>query len=424
MESVIKKERIITASGVREIFTPFSPIKDAECLSGREEEISSIYSSLNTPGQHALIYGERGIGKSSLANVIAQMVKDSLDYRIFFKRCSSQDNFLSIVSDMLSSKGYDTSCMESIKEIVGAGQAKIGLDLLGASLNSTRRNQEKIDLNSKLSSPSWVASLLKDERFLLVLDEMDLIDKNSEKEKVAVFLKHLSDSDSKLKILIVGVGDTGKDLIANHKSVERCINEIYLKPIKVSALKNIVHVGEVKLGIDFDDEVVDDMVDISGGYPHFVHLIALKCTEDAIVDKKNRISAVELSEGLKKSSKSSEGQFRRVYEEAIRHNAEVSKKVILAASLCHPKGFMVREITEMLSQVVDPNLPKSSITNCLARWSTQAQSGLLVRVSRGQYKFSDPRIMSYVKMTNGFTYDKTSVVADILKNEYSRRFVE
>jgi AAA+ ATPase superfamily predicted ATPase len=424
MEKIIKREQIIRESGVREIFTPFSPIQNSECLSGREDEISSVYSSLNTPGQHSLVYGERGVGKSSLANVISQLAKDTLKYNIYFKKCASDDSFLSIVSDMLSFKGYDTNCTESIKEIAGSGGANIGLNLFGANLNSTRKSQNKLNLEKELSSPSWVASLLKDERFLLIIDEIDLIKEKAELEKVAILLKHLSDYDSQLKILIVGVSSIGRDLVINHKSVERCINEIYLKPIKISALKNIVQTGEDKIGIKFDDLVIDDIVEISGGYPHFVHLIALKCAEEAIINNRIRITIAELSDGLKNASKFSEGQFIRVYEGAIKHNTEVSRKVLLAAALCHPKGFLVSEIVEMLNEVIDPELPKRAITNCLSKWVTEDESNILTRVSRGQYKFCDPRLMSYIKMTSGFTYDERSLVADILKNNYSLRFVE
>lgn len=57
------------ASGVREVFTPHNPVTKQEYLHGRESVVSRIIKATNTPGQHALLYGDRGIGKTSVANI-------------------------------------------------------------------------------------------------------------------------------------------------------------------------------------------------------------------------------------------------------------------------------------------------------------------------------------------------------------------
>jgi hypothetical protein len=63
----IEKETRIVRSGVRNIFTPHSPIDDISHFFGREEEASRFVSVINTQGQHVLVYGDRGVGKTSLA---------------------------------------------------------------------------------------------------------------------------------------------------------------------------------------------------------------------------------------------------------------------------------------------------------------------------------------------------------------------
>ncbi len=268
-----------------------------------------------------------------------------------------------------------------------------------------------------------MAKVLKDNRSLLVIDEVDVLCHNEDKLKLAEFLKHLSDYESSLKVLIVGISKTGRDLVCNHRSVERCLNEIALQPIGVTELRNIIKKGEEKLSLHFDDNVIDDIVDISGGYPHFVHLIALKCSEEAITGGANVISPTDLDKALKLAAKFSEGNLKRAYEESIKKNTDNSKKIFLAAALCHPRGFLVSELVEMTNQVVDAKLGKNVITNCLSRWVKNLELNVITRVERGHYRFSDPRLMSYIKMINGFTFDKRSIVADILKNEYSKRYV-
>ncbi len=49
-------------------FSPGSPIKLTEDLSGREVQAQRLRSIVLSAGEHALIYGERGVGKTSIAN--------------------------------------------------------------------------------------------------------------------------------------------------------------------------------------------------------------------------------------------------------------------------------------------------------------------------------------------------------------------
>lgn len=423
MESVLNREKLIAKSKVREVFTPFSPVKRSDLLSGREQEIASLLSSISTPGQHALIYGNRGVGKSSVANIICELVKETLGLSIYIKKCSSVDNFTSIVSEVLASCGYDVNCAETISEYNESKGAKVSLSVFGGNLSSTRKKSDKVNFAQEFLSPSWVAKELRNSNSLLVIDEADVIASEESKLKLAEFIKHLSDYESSLKVLVVGISETGRDLVSNHRSVERCLNEIFLPPIRVMELRNIVEKGEYALGLKFESDVVDDIVDISGGYPHFVHLIALKCAEEVVVKDRKSVNTSVLTKAIKVAVESSEGGLRRAYEEAIRKNTDNSRKILLGAALCHSKGFLVSELLEMVNEVIDKDIGKSTISNCLSRWVSEQYINILTKVERGHYRFSDPRLMSYIKMVNGFTYDKRSIVADILKSEYSKRYV-
>ena len=70
----LNREKKIAESGVRDIFAPHRPIAEGNLLFGRQTEVRSIIETLNTPGQHVLLYGERGVGKTSIANVISSLM--------------------------------------------------------------------------------------------------------------------------------------------------------------------------------------------------------------------------------------------------------------------------------------------------------------------------------------------------------------
>ena len=59
---------------VTDVFQPNRPIDSKELFSGRIYQIRRIVDVINQKGQHAMIFGERGVGKTSLANVFAYFV--------------------------------------------------------------------------------------------------------------------------------------------------------------------------------------------------------------------------------------------------------------------------------------------------------------------------------------------------------------
>lgn len=420
--SALERERKIEASGVRRIFTPFAPIKTEGFLLGRAEEVQELISSVNTPGQYALIYGNRGVGKSSLAVVVSKIVKKHFNYDVFITRCDSETTLTRILSDVLVSLGIDPNRINEKFQSAQSGAAKAGVGFFGADIKSQRTSWTETDSKTNLQSSAWLAKLVKDKKYLLVVDEADAIKCEVEKRKISEFLKILSDSSAKFKMIIVGVATTGKDLIENHKSVERCINEIVLSPIKISALKSIVTEGAKRLNLHIEDDVVDDIVDISCGYPHFVHLIALRCAEQAIIEELQLFTQEMLPEALRLSAKYSDGRFKRIYEECIEINSDVTRKVLLGAALCHHKGFLVRELLEMTTNAVDNSLSKWQIENCLRRIVNSGQADVITRVGRGHYRFADPRMPSYIRMLNGFTFTQDSLIVDILRSEYGKRY--
>jgi len=65
--------------GIRlnEVLFASQPIQSIEHLYGRAPELDRIEKALFAPGRHIFIYGDRGVGKSSLAATAANQYQDS-----------------------------------------------------------------------------------------------------------------------------------------------------------------------------------------------------------------------------------------------------------------------------------------------------------------------------------------------------------
>jgi len=398
----IKREQQIEDAGIREVFTPNKPIDAIELFLGRKAVVKSVIESLNTPGQHLLLYGDRGVGKSSLANVTAKILDHNnfIKGELLIKRCSSSDTFISLAKNLITTYSENPHLIEETiaqnnKEQVGVKVLGIGAELENAT-TSTKKH-----IYSSISSPSDLANLLKDKNGLFLIDEFDTLELDSDKKKIAELVKLLSDYNSPFKIFIVGIAQSGTDLTAGHPSVKRCLKEIKLDKMDDSEIKEIVTKGMQSLSIDISDQASKIIVDISNGYPHFTHLICLKCAEEAITKILKKVIKDTLIIALDIAVADAEGTMKRLYDNATQNSScKISKNIQLILKACAASvhdDFRLDDISQRLNEY-DNSLSNKTISNYMQKFTDTNGESILCRIKRGVFRFNDPRMQSYIKM--------------------------
>src|SRR5450759_55261 len=98
------------------IFTPTSPIEERSLFAGRRPQIEKIIDAVNQKGQHAIIFGERGVGKTSLAKVLSSCLSGVPNTSILAARinCDTADNF-----DSVWRKVFSELQLQSVAEVSG-----------------------------------------------------------------------------------------------------------------------------------------------------------------------------------------------------------------------------------------------------------------------------------------------------------------
>jgi len=90
------------------IFKPKTPIDDDKLFSGRLKQIQEVLDVVWEEGGHAVIFGERGVGKTSLANIIDRRVLSVISaVRGYKVSCSPGDTFFQLWSNILHDFEYD-----------------------------------------------------------------------------------------------------------------------------------------------------------------------------------------------------------------------------------------------------------------------------------------------------------------------------
>ncbi len=394
----IHREEKIKKSEIREAFTPNSPILSIALFSGRKNEVAKIIECLNTKGQHILLYGDRGVGKSSLARISCLLLNNAgiADGKLYQKRCDSHDTFKSIVEPILNSIGVDSSSLTKESENTWG---------LNKVLNVGTRSIVTAEGNAHNSlSPSWVVDKIKDVNGILLIDEFDVIADNTEKKKIAEMIKLLSDCRSSLTVFIVGIAETANILMGGHPSVNRCLKEIKLGRMRREELQEIIKKGEDRATISYDVSVKNKIVALSSGYAYYTHLLALKAAEEAIADDRKKITKNDLTVAMQKAAGDAEGSLKQAYDDAVRSSRKDEfKKIVIAAALCGDDEFRAKDLRDKYEKYTGRPISQNELNNYFAKLISRDDSCILKRLGTGVYRFTDPRMPSYVRIANNLT---------------------
>jgi Cdc6-like AAA superfamily ATPase len=396
----LKREEKIKASGVRNIFTPHQPIQSIELFWGRQKQVQQLVEHINTPGQHALLYGDRGVGKSSLANVAADLLISSLiEGQLYKKRCDSRDTFATILDRPLRDFGLDARVTEFSTSSKKGGEGGLKIPIVKAGVHAQR--ETKTVSKPQDVSPSVVAEHLQSCKGLLLIDETDAISSADEKRKIAELIKLLSDNGSEFKLLVVGIADTAAELTGAHPSIQRCLKETKLDRMTPEELSLIVSEGAAKLEVGFSRQVTRAIVRLSSGYPHFTHLLALKCAEEAVANDLELVDLAQLEVALLRAVDEAEGSLRRSYENAVRsYNTDMYRTILCAAASLDRVEFSAGQLRTAIKGKAGKEVTQASLNNFLTRLLATGNTKILARKAKGVYKFTDPRMPSFIRIVN------------------------
>jgi hypothetical protein len=396
-------EKKIAQSKIRKVFTPHTPVNSVELFLGRTEEVQSIVAQINTPGQHSLLFGDRGVGKSSLANIATVFLFNSkiVKGELYRRRCDSTSTFASILDRPLRDVGVDIRVAKRTENHQEGGNASLGIPGFGAGIKSDRTTSQETQGMLGNVSPSDACDALKRHKGVLVVDELDAIRNPDEKWQLAEFIKQLSDEDAEFKVLGVGIAKTATDLTAGHPSVGRCLKETKLGRMRDAELRQVIARGSQTLKIKFDQTVIESIVKLSDGYPHFTHLLALKSGERAIAEDRKLISMDDLNAALNAAAMDAEGSLRNTYQTAIlSQSTDMYKQIVCAGATIKEHEFGADDLRGAIYLHTGANITQGTLNNYLKRLVSDGGETIFKRRMKGVYAFNDPRMASYIRIAN------------------------
>lgn len=373
-------------------FTPNVPIDRKTLFAGRSAQILGVIDAVNQKGQHVILYGERGVGKTSLSSVVSQFldVGTILCTRV---HCDRADSFESLWKKLFS----EIQMMQE-RQVPGFGD-RVSRDPIPASelfqADLTPNGVRKA--LTRLSAKSLP---------ILILDEFDRLDPVC-KSVFADFVKMLSDYAVAATVVLVGVADSVNELVEEHESVERALAQIRLPRMSRSEIGEIVENGLRELGLQIEPAAKERIVLLAQGLPHYAHLLGLHSVRSAASRRTPeiiRISDVEkaVATGLANAQQSIRNAFHKATTSPRANN--LYKQVLCAcavAQLDELGYFAAADVRGPLQKITGRDYGISAFARHLKEFCSDNRGRVLHRTGtprRYRFRFGNPLMQPYTIM--------------------------
>jgi len=312
-------QQIELRSALQKSFSPGAPVNTRDLFAGRVGQLQAVMEAFQTRGRHAILYGERGVGKTSLAN-IAKALASTLEMVAVKVNCDSDDEFASIWKKVFRAITFLQQKQQPGFERDPKTQT-VSLEALLPDKPSPDDIQRILLAGGKPS--------------LIVIDELDRVRSQSTTRRLADTIKTLSDNSVDATLVLVGVADSVTDLIAEHLSIERALVQLQMPRMSASELSEIIDKGLAQCGMTIAPRSRERIVALSQGLPHYTHSLTLYAGVSAINDGGSAIGDADVDAAVRQAVKNAQQSVLQLYHRATSspRRENLYGKVLLAAAM-------------------------------------------------------------------------------------------
>lgn len=387
---------------LRETLSPSTTIRTPEYLRGRAQDLEKIDRAFNVGGRQVFIHGFRGVGKTSLAQTAA-FLHQSSDADPIFVSCGEGAGFFQLIHDIV----YQAMSQDpTVRERAFENQVGGNIGPISTSLRETVvRGEAPIptSLNDALALINYV-SRSHSRNPVVVVDEFDALQDNSDKRRFAEFIKQVGDRNIKIKFVFCGIGDSLDDLFVAHLSAFRHFAAINLPRLKINHSMEIISGAASALGVNVDFTTSARIARISDGFPHFVHLIAYELFW-VMFEYDEEIEsplASMFEEAVNRALGSIEPQLKAPYERATRKYSNDYEEVLWAVADDHQLQRPSREIWESYRRVMSLRgrapLTRQQFNTRINNLKKDRHGSILQGTRQGWYEYREKVLRGYARL--------------------------
>lgn len=374
------------------VFQPAAPINSYELFRGRIPQVRAVVDAINQPGRHAILFGGRGVGKTSLGQTLKTKLTTTEPVPIISPliTCDSSDTYSSIWQKVFSEVEYQN-----------------GNDLPEDTTSDFSSG------NVPYISPRWtpfevrrkVESIASKGLFYVVLDEFDKIEDSNVRQLIADTIKLFSDHVVRATIIVIGVSDDATGLINDHRSIERCLAQIHMPRMPRKEVEQIVTFGLEKVDMNISGDALFRIIGLSKGLPSYAHLLALHASRQALDNKTLVVQLTHVQDAIKVAISQTEETIRTDYDKATYSSRDtLHAKVLLACAMARTDEFgrfQPNDVCGPMCEITSECYTSDRFSSHLKQFCETSRGPVLKKTGgeyRWRYQFYNPLLQPFVLM--------------------------
>jgi AAA domain len=385
---------------VLDLFTPGAPIDELTLFSGRQEQIQRLRDTLISKGRHAVVFGERGVGKTSLVKIFHLGRNSPQRVHHVYVQCLQTDSFDGIwrkafrrikFTDENGKEYWADQLIE--RDVLDADEIEIILGDFG-------RNDLPI----------------------IIFDEFDRMLDKSVQGRMSETIKQLSNSPTSATIIIVGVAEEVTDLISEHQSISRALVQVQMPRMDMDELREIVTSRLRRTPLRISDNALWRVAFLSSGLPFYSHALGQSAALAAIDQRQTMIAEKHVDVSIPVSFSDLDQSLIDAYVKATieTRKGNIFKEVLAACALADQDElgrFPAANVEAPLSEIMGREMKIPSFSFHLNELSGPDRGDILRKtgkVGRFRYRFNEPMIQPYIILK--------SLADDIITNQILEKF--
>ncbi len=370
---------------ITDAFSPGAPIQERELFAGRVNELQALMDAVGQRGRHAVLFGERGVGKTSMVNIFPLTVVSSAKQVLAVRVNSAPDeSFTSLWKKVFKRFSYAAENGQPSRKIADDFVGEISPDDVQLALEGFDGNVIPI----------------------VILDEFDRIENKSVTRQVADTIKALSDYSVNVTVVVVGVAENVAALIEGHESISRSLLHVKMPRMSQDELADIVVKRYKKCGISTSGDILWKITFLSRGLPYYTHILAMYAARSAVNQRRKVVTEADLKDAIRFAIADIDQTIRERYLSATisqRREEALFEPVLLACALASSDElgrFQQSAVAEPLNKIIpDKSYEASTFAFHMNEFTTEKRKNVLERLGEPRnyrYRFTDPMMQPFV----------------------------
>lgn len=391
-------------TALKQTLSPTTPIRSAEHLRGREKKLEDIRRALVQPGRSVFVYGDRGVGKTSLAQTAAYEHQSASKPPVLIG-CDAKSTFGRVAQQITTRMlGLDANLIKlADQQKAGVKAGPVSAELQRAIEKGPVPIPNSVD--EAINMLSQAAGRHSDQP-VIVIDEFERLKDDDQRALFADLIKQTGDQSMPFKLIFCGVASSLSELLDAHHSCYRYLVTVELERLPTAPRFEIITEACKVVGVEAEASSLFRISAISDGFPHYVHLITEKLLWEIFSDE-NMIKVSRPAHylaAIKAAVLDIEAKLRATYEEATKKYVESDQyeAVLWAVADHHELSRRSADIFDVYTHLTRKydrkTLPRDKFTQRINALKRPTHGSILKGSRQGWYEFREPVMRGYVRL--------------------------